>query len=103
MEGKNYFEMKKFSTRFNFFCFIDVSDYLADVIFIKHKIRVWFKNEYGKNGTEYKAIFCKIKKKDKEKFLLAMKELEQNMLLLGYNDYSAFCKELQERMDISRR
>ena len=103
MEGKNYFELEKFSIRFKYFCFIDVSDYLADAVFIKHKIRVWFKNEYGKKGTEYMAIFCKIKKKDRESFLLAMKDLEQKMLLLGHNDYSAFCEELQERMNIARR
>lgn len=96
MEDKHFFELEQPSFRFSYFCFIDVSEYLADSIFIKHKVRVWFQQEYRKEGTDYIAIFCKVRKKDRADFLNAMKELEQKMLLLGYHDYSAFCTELHD-------
>lgn len=96
MGYKNYFRLEKFSLWFDYYCFVDAARYLADALFISHKVRVWFKQEYLKEGTNYLIIFCKVRKKDKEEFLAALEELKSKTLLLGYNDYQDFCEELSE-------
>lgn len=95
MDGKNYMEIDKFSFKYCYFCFVDTNEYLADKIFIRHKINVKFGDEYGREGSDYVIVFCKVKKKDQEEFREAMKELEKKMLLLGHTDYMDFCNQLQ--------
>lgn len=94
MEYKNYIQLKKFSLRYVYYCIIDVDEYLADELFIRHKVQVKFEHEYIKHGTNYLCIFCKIRKKDKLKFLQALEELKSKILLFGYSDYQKFCDEL---------
>ena len=38
--------IEKFSFRYQYFALIDTADYLADQLFIKHKVRVWFGEEF---------------------------------------------------------
>lgn len=95
MDGKNYIEISRFSLKYNYFCFVDSNKYLADRIFIRRKINVKFGDEYGRDDSNYLIVFCKIKKKDREEFLAAMKELEQKMLILGHRDYMELCGRLQ--------
>lgn len=85
----------------NYFCFggwpklqyayIDSQNYLADSLFCKYEVTVDFGDEYYRDDTEYRVIFCKIKKKDKEKFEKALSELNNKMLLCGRNNYEEFC------------
>lgn len=98
MEYKNYLQLRKFSLRYVYYCIIDADEYLADELFIRHKVKVKFEHEYAKHGTKYLCIFCKIKKKDKLKFLQALEELKSKMLLLGYLDYQKFCEELSRNI-----
>lgn len=63
MEYSNFFMLQKFSLKYKYFCFFDTKNYLADRLFIKHKVRVWFMQEYEKQGTKFLIIFCKIRKK----------------------------------------
>ena len=83
------------------FAFVDTKDYLADQIFIKHKLRVYFGAEYANNEGkhDYLIIFCKIKKKDVEEFDKCMKELQNKMLLLGYTDYVDFATDLVTKIE----
>lgn len=41
-------------------------------------------------------IFCKVQKKDTERFEKALSKLNDKMLLLGYKDYQEICKEVEE-------
>ncbi len=93
MGQKNYISLTRFPLRFRHYAYFDVPDNLADSLFYRHKVRVCFGDEYGKNGTEYKIIFCKIRKKDEDKFLAALGELSNKMILFGHQDYDDFCKE----------
>lgn len=95
MDGKNYMEISKFSLKYKYFCYVDTNEYLADRIFIRRKINVLAGDEYGSEQSKYVIVFCKVKKKDREEFLEAMKELEQKMLLLGHTDYMDLCGRLQ--------
>ena len=61
MEYKNYIPLEKISLRYKYFCFIDTKEYLADALFIKNKVRVWFQNEAHKPDTDFVFIFCKVR------------------------------------------
>ena len=82
------------------FAFVDTKDYLADQIFIRHKLRVYFGYEFANNEGkhDYLIIFCKVKKKDVEEFDKCMKELQNKMLLLGYTDYVDFATDLVNKI-----
>lgn len=94
MEFCNYIRLEKKSITYAYFLFIDVTEYLADRIFIKHKVKVGFGKEYAKEGSKYLCISCKIKKRDEGKFLEALEELKNIMLLCGYVDYLDFCASI---------
>lgn len=98
MEGFNYFDLRKFSLNKKFFAYVDTDQHLADLLFIKHKVRVKFGQEYAMPDTTYRVIMCSIAKKDVSGFLAALKELENKMILMGHVDYSEFCTALKEKM-----
>lgn len=74
------------------YVFVDTPEYLADQLFIKHKVRVNFnKGEMKRPGGPYVVVFCTVRKKDTDRFLAAMDELPNKMLLLGHDDYTEYC------------
>ena len=82
------------------YCFFDTEDYLANRLFAKYKLKVKFKEELTKPGFPYKICFCKVKKKDSEKFLKCMLELIDLMILNGHTRYKEEIKELFDEVDI---
>lgn len=100
-ELANGLALSHFSLGYHYFVFIDTPDYLADGLFVKHEVPVHFLKEYAKEGSPYLIIFCKCRKRDTSKFLTALKELPDKMLLCGYTDYIEFCKMFIE--SISRK
>lgn len=74
------------------YAFVDTNDYRADSLFIRHKVTVDFKEEYKKDDTEYRVIFCQIRRKDKEEFEKALDELITKIELFGHTDYVEFCQ-----------
>ncbi len=89
-----YQVLNKFSLLNTHFIFLDTGDYLADGLFIKHQVRVYFGDEFEKPGLPYRIIFCHVRKRDKERFRAAMSELPGKMLLCGNADYLDVCNEL---------
>lgn len=87
MREKLYWTIKKFSLRYDYFLFFDTTPYLADQLFIRHKVRVWFDREYTKDGSQYLAIFCHVRKKDVPEFLAALEDLKKSMILCGHPKY----------------
>ena len=69
---KNYLTLEKFSLMYGYYAFIDVPDYYADHLFIQHQVRVRFGNEYSHPDQPYVIIFCKVRKRDRERFLFAL-------------------------------
>lgn len=94
---QNYIKLKHFSLLFAFYAYIDAKEHLADNLFINEKVTVHFKQEFIKPGCKYAIVFCKIRKKDKGKFLDALAQLEKKMLIMGYSDYPDFCNDLLQR------
>jgi len=54
LREKLYWTISKFSIRslfYDYFVFFDTTPYLADQLFIRHEVRVWFDREYAKDGS----------------------------------------------------
>ena len=102
MEKKIYLSLSKFSLGslfYNYFMFFDIRPYLADKLFIKHKVRVRFDKEFEhpeKTKWPYTVVFCHVRKKDTQKFVAALEDLKKDMVLCGYPDYE---KEVYEFLD----
>ena len=75
------------------------SGYVADSLFYRRKIRVWFLEEAVKDDDKYRLIFCRIRKKDKQRFEEALSEIRTKMAFLGHNDYDDYCDELMRRIE----
>ena len=102
-ELKNYLRLERFSLCHRFYAFLDSDDYLADQLFIKHKVRVKFLQEYQKDGFDFRTIFCRIHKRDERAFLDALNELPNKMMLCGHADYPAQCRAFMEMIDTARK
>lgn len=89
-----YQHLKKFSPLHTHFAFLDTEDYLADRLFIKNQVRVYFGDEYVTPGSPYRIIFCHVRKQDEKRFHAAMRELPNKMLLCGNVDYLDACSHI---------
>ena len=89
--------IEKFSLFYRYFAIIDTADYLADQLFIKHKVRVGFGPEFVCPDAPYRVIMCKCRKHDVDAFLAAIRELPNKMLLCGQPDYLTFCEDLKKK------
>lgn len=96
---RNYIELEQFSLLYDHFAFIDVPEYYADHLFIRHKVRVHFVREAVHDDHPYVVIFCKIKKTDRQAFLSALNDLYIKMMLCGYPGYEDFCRSFIEKFD----
>ena len=74
-------------------------NYIADSLFFKREIPVKFKDEMVRDGDKYRAIFCKVKRKHKDKFEEALEELKTKMSLLGHNDYEEYCYNVIKQIE----
>lgn len=99
MNKEMYLKIRKPSLRYDYFLFFDTPEYLADQLFIKQKVRVWFNQEYAKEGSPFLAIFCRVKKKDSAKFLAALDALKNKMILCGYPEYEAEVKKMIRHLE----
>lgn len=89
--------LEKFSLLYDYYAYFDTKDYLADNLFIKHKVRVGFMQEYAHAGTEYIVILCRCRKRDSGAFCTALEELPNKMLICGHRDYPQFCEEIKRK------
>jgi hypothetical protein len=96
---KNYWRMKDFSIFSVPYAYVDHSSYLADSLFVQNKVRVKFKGECAKVESPYRIVFCKVRKKDAERFEEALGKLESKMLLFGYRDYTEICSEITKTIE----
>lgn len=95
--------LEKFSLLYDYYAYFDTKDYLADNLFIKHKVTVHFMQEYAHDGTEYIVILCKCRKRDSAAFCAALQELPKKMLICGHRDYMEFCKEIKAKAEEGRK
>ena len=96
---KNYWRMRDFSIFSVPYAYVDHNSYQADLLFVHNKVRMKFKGEYVKAESPYCIVFCKVRKKDAERFEEALGKLECKMLLLGYRDYPEVCREITKMIN----
>lgn len=96
---KNYWRMSDFSLFSVHYAYVDHSAYLADQLFVKNKVAMKFMEEMAKDGTPFRLVFCKVRKRDVAKFEESLGELNDKMRLLGYADYSVVCDEIAQLLD----
>ena len=94
-----YQKFERFSLLYDHFAYLDVMPYAADRLFVKHQVTVHFGREYGKQGTPYRIILCKVRKRDVGRFREAMAELPDKLRLLGHIDYLEVCRTLWENVE----
>jgi len=97
-----YLKLEKFSLRYAYFLFFDTKEYLADPLFIRHQVRVWFEREYKKDGTPLLAICCHVKKKDVPAFLSALEDLKDKMVLCGYPEYEQNVRAMLDSLESAK-
>ena len=95
--------LEKFSLLYDYYAYFDTKDYLADNLFIKHKVTVHFMQEHTQDDTEYIVILCKCRKRGSAAFCTALEELPNKMLICGHKDYMEFCKEIKARTEEGRK
>ena len=96
---KNYLALAQCSLLYDHFAFVDVPEYYADQLFIRHQVTVRFGNEYQHPDHPYVIIFCKVRKRDRDRFLAALSDLNRKMLLCGYPGYEEFCASFIAKMN----
>lgn len=90
----NYIYLKSSNfLKYRRYMYVDCKNYLADDLFIKNKITVKFEGDFTKDDSDYIFVYCKVKKKDHDKFIKTLGELKNKMLIMGYSDYESFCEE----------
>lgn len=99
MQEEIYLKIKKLSLRYDYFLFFDTPEYLADQLFIRQKVRVWFDEEYAKKGSRFLAILCHVKKKDSHRFIDAIAALRNKMLLCGYPEYETEVQKMLSHLE----
>lgn len=80
-------------SRYKQYMYVDCKNYLADDLFIKNKITVKFEGDFTKDDSDYILVYCKVKKKDHDKFVETLGELKNKMLIMEYSDYESFCEK----------
>lgn len=88
----NYLKLENKRPLSVFYLYIDVTNYKADRILNDKGISIKIMYEFTKPNTDYRAIICKVSKKDESKFIEAMKETENNLLITGHSDYEEVLK-----------
>lgn len=90
----NYIYLKSSNlSKYRRYIYVDCKNYLADDLFIKNKITVNFEGDFTKDNSDYIFVYCKVKKKDHDKFIKTLGELKNKMLIMGYSDYESFCEK----------
>lgn len=100
---KNYLTLERCSLLYDHYAFIDVPEYYADQLFVQHQVTVRFGKEYKHPDYPYVVIFCKVRKRDRDKFLTALSELDRKMILRGYPRYEEFCNAFIAKMNDGAR
>lgn len=96
---KNYWRMSGINILTAPYAYVDHSSYLADSLFIQSKVRVKYQREMIKENSSYCIIFCKVSKRDVQRFEDALEKLKDKMLLLGHKTYPEECDEIARTIE----
>lgn len=76
------------------FAYLDSNNNLADSLFSKHGVRLRLGPDFVIRGNpNYKIVFCRVHRKDIEKFYAALDDLTDKMHICGHPEYEEFCRK----------
>lgn len=87
MANDTYIKLRKRSFRYRYYVYFDIPTYMADQLFVAHRIEVRYDCEYSKDGDAYCAVFCHVRKRDAAEFEEMLNILPERMVACGYGDY----------------
>lgn len=80
--------------------YVDVKNHNADREFMKANIKVKIKSEAHHKDWKYCLVFAAYRKKDHEKFITAMKNHYNSLLITGNTDLNDFMSVIEEKFKI---
>ena len=88
------------SALFDFFLFFDDADNSqTDRMISEAKLRFPVQKKAFENAKyDYRMVFCRVLKIDSERFISALDQLPNKMLIRGHRDYLSFCHRQFENM-----
>lgn len=96
----NYIEIYSRSPFTAQFAYFDIPEYYGDELFAKHGISPRFFQEGSMSGSPYIIVFCRVKRRDRHKFVAAMNELEKKMIIRGFDNYDKYCEEMFAKIEL---
>ena len=102
MREELYWKVRKlsiWSLFCDYFMYFDTMPYLADRLFVRRDVRVWFDMDLEKPGSPYLAVMCRVRKRDVPKFLEALEDLKRSMMLCGHPDYVREVSAMMDEME----
>ncbi len=90
----HYIKLKDFSLLYSYYAYVDVPDYLADQLFAKHSVYVYFDKEFAHPEHGYRVITCHVHRLFRRRLEAALDELPNLMALTGRGDYLDFAQQL---------
>ncbi len=94
---KPYYKLRSRSLLYYYYVYVDTSDHLGLGFFADQEVRVWLDTEIEFGEGRYSCVFCKIRKRDEERFVTALAKLPAKMLLTGHTDYGDHCYFIMSR------
>lgn len=92
---KNFWKLESLSPFSVSYVYADHQSYFADALFAQEKIKWRITYEMAREDSPYCVIFCKIRKKDEERFTQMMEKLANKILLCKGREYETYCLELE--------
>lgn len=96
---KNFWKMSGFNLFTVPYAYVDHSSYQADSLLVRCKVKVKYQKEMVRENSAYCIIFCKVLKRDTQRFEEALEKLKDKMLLLGYRNYAKECEEITKTIE----
>lgn len=91
---RNYIKLKNYIPWRESYLYIDTAEYIIHNVFNREKINVKFGSKFVKENSKYIIVLCSIAKRDRDRFILALNEVMNNMPLLGYPNYHEECEKI---------
>ena len=93
-------KIAKPSALFDFFLFFDDADgSQADRMISEAELRFPVQKKAFENAAyAYRMVFCRVLKIDSERFISALEQLPNRMLICGHRDYLSFCHRQLEHL-----
>ena len=92
----NYLRIGRAPLRREKFVFVDTKELLSAKLFVDAGIKINRVKIIAKADSPFRLIFCRIRKKQVDRFLETLATLRDHALLFGYRDYDEMCELLNQ-------